>query len=285
MKVLCAADIHSPTVWNEHRWNIFTGSVIAADEKVRETSNGKRVFNVVLEDSTGIVSLGAWNAHADQLALLLNQLESANDATWLRLEVFSIYQLKNSPKELCPIGALQTIPANKDKRNQVTPSAALDDDLVDGTFGTAFRLVKASEANTPECAGGFLPSLRNSLDGVSYFDALADLHPPFRINISGIVAEISDLQPSLSGSGKNVRTIVLSDPNGAQVSIKQLGCGAEDLELQQQQHIVMFFVSGVAAYKPGEAGSLWAYDDSLLKIASMANSVPVRVKEVSILGV
>ena len=47
----------------------------------------------------------------------------------------------------------------------------------------------------------------------------------------------------------------------------------------------MFFVSGVPAYKAGEAGSLWAYDDSLHKIVSTANTVPVRVKEVSILSV
>ena len=64
-----------------------------------------------------------------------------------------------------------------------------------------------------------------------------------RINLAGIVAEVSDVQPSLSGSGKALRTLVLSDPYGVQVSIKQLGCGAEDLEIQPQQHIVLFFVS------------------------------------------
>ena len=64
-----------------------------------------------------------------------------------------------------------------------------------------------------------------------------------RINLAGIVAEVSDVQPSLSGSGKALRTLVLSDPYGVQVSIKRLGCGAEDLEIQPQQHIVLFFVS------------------------------------------
>ena len=81
-----------------------------------------------------------------------------------------------------------------------------------------------------------------------------------------------------------LRTLVLSDPNGCQVTIKQLGCGAEDVEVQRQRHVVLYFVSGQKAYRPGEAGSLWAFEDSFLKVDSMAKSVPIRVKEVPILA-
>ena len=81
-----------------------------------------------------------------------------------------------------------------------------------------------------------------------------------------------------------LRTLVLSDPNGCQVTIKQLGCGAEDVEVQRQRNIVLYFVSGQKAWKLGEAGSLWAYEDSFIKVDSMAKSVPIRVKEVPILA-
>ena len=64
MKVWCAADMHAPEAWQDDRWNIFTGSVIAADAAPREAgAGGKKVFNAVLEDSTGVVSLEAWNEH------------------------------------------------------------------------------------------------------------------------------------------------------------------------------------------------------------------------------
>ena len=102
MKVWCAADMHAPEAWQDDRWNIFTGAVVLADTAPREaTGVGKKVFNAVLEDSTGVVSLVAWNHHADQLASTLTQLEHANDQDpdaemWLRVELISINHLKGS---------------------------------------------------------------------------------------------------------------------------------------------------------------------------------------------
>jgi hypothetical protein len=78
--------------------------------------------------------------------------------------------------------------------------------------------------------------------------------------------------------------MVLSDPLGFHITIRQLGCSAEDMEIQPQRHVVVYFVSGRKAWKPGEAGSLWTYEDSYIKVGPTASFVPSCVKEMSILA-
>ena len=51
------------------------------------------------------------------------------------------------------------------------------------------------------------------------------MHPPFRVNIAGVVADVSEVQP-------------------CQVTIRKSGCDAEDVEMQRQRNIVLYFVSG-----------------------------------------
>ena len=288
MKVWCAADMHAPEAWQDDRWNIFTGAVIVADTAPREAGGaGKKVFNAVLEDSSGVISLSAWNQHADELASTLIQLEHANDQErdaelWLRVELFSINHMKGSLGELCPIGVMQTIPASNARRNQVVAGSSRGSDMVDAAFGTQFTIVKASEVHTPSASRS--ASLRSSITGVSHFEVLGQLHPPFRVNIAGVVADVKERQPTVGGSGKLVRTLVLQDPNGCQVTIRQLGSGAEDVEVRRQRNVVAYFVSGCKAWKSGEAGSLWAYEDSFIKVGSTARFVSSSIKEISILA-
>ena len=75
-----------------------------------------------------------------------------------------------------------------------------------------------------------------------------------------------------------------TDPNGCQVTIKQLGSAVEDVEVQRRRNVVVYWVSGCKAWKSGEAGSLWAYEDSFIKVVSTAKSVPSCIKSVSILA-
>ena len=287
MKMWCAADMHAPGAWQDDRWNIFTGAVIAADTAPREAGGGgKKVFNAVLEDSTGVISLGAWNHHADELASTLTQLEHANEQhrdveMWLRVELFSINQMKNSPGEVCPLGAMQTIPAVNSKRHPAISGSSRDADMVDAARGTQFTIVKATEVRTPDPSGSL--SLRSSITGISNFALLEQLHPPFRVNIAGVVTDVSEIQPTVGGSGKLLRTLVIADPNGCYVTIRQLGSAAEDVEVQRQRNIVAYFISGSKAWKLGEAGSLWAYEDSFIKVGSTANFVPSCIKEVQML--
>ena len=189
--------------------------------------------------------------------------------------------MKNSPVDLCPIGAIQTIPASNFKRNQVGAGSSRNPDMVDAAFGTQFTIVKANAVLTP--VSSTASSLRSSITGVSNFEVLGQLHPPFRVNIAGVVVDISELQPTVGGSGKLVRTLTLSDPSGCQVSIRQLGSAPGDVEIQPQSHVVVYFVSGTKAWKAGEAGSLWAYEDSFIKVGSMAQFVPGCMKDVAIL--
>ena len=286
MKVWCAADIHAPEAWQDDRWNIFAGAVITADSAPKEAGrNGKKVLNAVLEDSTGVISLGAWNQQADELASALIQLDHANEQQpeaelWLRVELFSINHMKGSPSELCPLGMMQTIPAAK--RKQAVADSHRGADTVDAAFGTQFSIVKSSEVRTPSALRS--ASLRNSITGITRFEVLGQLHPPFRVNIAGVVADISEVQPTIGGSGKLLRTLVLTDPNGCQVTIRQLGSAVEDVEVQRRRNVVVYWVSGSKAWKPGEAGSLWAYEDSFIKVVSTAKSVPSCIKSVSILA-
>ena len=286
MKVWCAADMHAPEAWQDDRWNIFAGAVITADSAPKEAGrNGKKVLNAVLEDSTGVISLGAWNQQADELATALHQLDQANELQpdaemWLRVELFSINHMKGSPSELCPLGMMQTIPAAK--RKQAVADSHRGADTVDGAFGTQFSIVKSSEVRTPSALRS--ASLRNSITGITQFEVLGQLRPPFRVNIAGVVADISEVQPTIGGSGKLLRTLVLTDPNGCQVTIRQLGSAVEDVEVQRRRNVVVYWVSGSKAWKPGEAGSLWAYEDSFIKVVSTAKSVPSCIKSVSILA-
>ena len=110
------------------------------------------------------------------------------------------------------------------------------------------------------------------------------MRPPFRINIAGVLADVSVVQPTIGGSGKPVRTLVLSDPSGCQVTIRQLGSAADDPEIQSGRHVVAYFVSGTKAWNGGEAGSLWTYEDSFIQVGSRAASVPSFTKEISILA-
>ena len=60
---------------------------------------------------------------------------------WLRAELFTIGHMKGSPEELCPIGAMQTIPATNVRRNQAAASAPRAVDTAGAALGTQFTIV------------------------------------------------------------------------------------------------------------------------------------------------
>ena len=77
---------------------------------------------------------------------------------------------------------------------------------------------------------------------------------------------------------------MLQDPKGCQVTIRQLGNGAEDKEIQRLRNVVVYFVSGSKAWKAGEAGSLWAYEDSFVKVGSTVMFIPKCIRDIPILA-
>ena len=193
MKVWCAADMHAPESWGEDRWNTFIGAVIAADTAPREAGN-KKVFNVVLEDTTGLVSMAAWHHHAEVLASMTTQLEDAETQTGheylLRVDMFSIKQMKGASRTLCPICFMYTIGRQVGKHVKGGALCSGHLDVVDSTLGTQFTLVKASDVHTPT------PSRRSSssrvgiggiTEGITNFAALKQMHPPFRVNLAGVI--------------------------------------------------------------------------------------------------
>ena len=65
-----------------------------------------------------------------------------------------------------------------------------------------------------------------------------------------------------------VRNIVLADEHGNQVTIKQVVNTGDEEEVQSQRKGVAYFVNGTKARHGGEAGSLLAYDDSVIRVVS-----------------
>ena len=202
---------------------------------------------------------------------------------YLSVQLFSITQLAGSNTQLCPIGVMQTLPAILGKQKQLHSKSSVGDDTIDATNGTIFEVVQASDLHTPSVSAPVV--VRNSVLGVAQLEALGSLHPPFRINIAGVVAEIGDSQPTVGGSGKPMRTLLISDAKGCYVTVRQLGGGVEDTEIRLGSMVVAYFLHGRKAWRTGESGSLWAYEDSVIKVLSNSvSSMPTLGKEVHMLA-
>ena len=81
---------------------------------------------------------------------------------------------------------MQTLPAILGKQKQLHIMSSVGDDTIDATNGTIFEVVEASDLHTPSVSAPVV--VRNSVSGVAHLEALGSLHPPFRINVAGVVA-------------------------------------------------------------------------------------------------
>ena len=226
---------------------------------------------------------------------MTTQLEYAESQTgvehFLRVTLLSITQMKYASRELCPICCMQTFGGQAGKRIQGVAGSSGDGDMVDSTLGTQFALVTARELQTPSPARSSRSrvGIGGITEGITNYETLKQMHPPFRVNIAGVITEVTGLQPTTGGSGKMVRNIVLADEHGNQVTIKQLVTANDDEEVESQRKAVAYFVNGTKARNGEGAGSLWAYDDSVIKVVSSEPVVPGNargcvVRDISILA-
>ena len=168
---------------------------------------------------------------------------------------------------------MMTVPRQRTAGKQTTQ----DPDTFDAASGTQFTIMNPNDVITPSPMRSAAPPLTN-------FEVLQEIKPPFRVNIAGVLTEVSGISPTNSGTGKTVRSMTLQDANGFQVVIRQLGSGADDDEILPPRRAEVFFLFGRAAWKPGEAGSLWAYEDSYVKIGAPVSSVRNSTREIQIRG-
>ena len=166
------------------------------------------------------------------------------------------------------------------KGQPATRDLVHDDAEVDAARGTQFSLVSASAVRTPSSMN--LPSLQYSISGSATTSPLVRCGHHFVSNVAGVVGEVSDAQFSTGGTGKLVRSFVLVDPSGSFITIRQFGSGADDPEIQRQRTVVVYFATGMAPRTSGQPGSLWAYEDSYIKVVGQARFIPNYVKEVVI---
>ena len=98
-----AADIQSAESWQEDG-RIATN--IDTDAAPRDTDNNT-VFNVMLTDSTELISLRAWDAHTEEFVSMHQQLQRASEqiavASWLRNALSSVSHMKAASGEIDPI--------------------------------------------------------------------------------------------------------------------------------------------------------------------------------------
>ena len=176
-----------------------------------------------------------------------------------------------------------TVNAAHGRRPSATTASSrdnVDSTTVDLAVGTRFSIVPGSAIATPPPTR--LIGFSSSITGITNFLILETLHPPFRVNLSGIIGEVSDVRTTSSSPPKCLRTVEVLDVNGCKVVLRQMGSAVEDVEVQRQRHVSAYFISGGAERKSGDGGSLWAFEDSYLKIGSMASSVPDFVKDIAL---
>ena len=80
-----------------------------------------------------------------------------------------------------------------------------------------------------------------------------------------------------------MRTVTIADPAGRQLEVKQLGAAAEDPNVRPRARVIIFFLTAQKAWKSGENGSMWAYEDSVTKVVGKAGTLPRLSNVVSIL--
>ena len=121
-----AADIHSAESWQEDGRTAFITTIVETDAAPRDADN-KTVFNVMLTDSTGLISIPAWHHHTEKLVSMKKQLEHANEQTgidlWLRIDLISVTQMKSASGELYPICCMKTFTEQLGTRIQGAPLA------------------------------------------------------------------------------------------------------------------------------------------------------------------
>ena len=81
-----------------------------------------------------------------------------------------------------------------------------------------------------------------------------------------------------------MRAVAIADPAGRQLEVKQLGAGAEDPNVCPGARVIFFFLTAQKAWKSGENGSMWAYEESVPKIVGNAGALPRLSHVVSILA-
>ena len=113
-------------------------------------------------------------------------------------------------------------------------------------------------------------------------EKVASSKPPFRINLRGVAVDVQEAMPSSTGAP--MRNFKLVDPNGNFLMIRQLGFAATDEEVRDQARVTVYYITGKAAWREGEHGSLWAYENAYTLVDGPA-ALPVRArKEVVVLG-
>ena len=221
------------------------------------------MFEVVLDDGTGPMTVVAWNDKGEELAECVEEYdlmsEEGQSEVWWEVCIFQVRAMKNSLPKVCSINTIVTVDQWKSGRS--TTGAQDDGDgvnCVDMWAGTSFRWVLASEARERVQSIGDNDSLREHFVSL---EKMADHCPPFRCNLHGNVADMQDAVTI--STGKLMRMFTLVDGKGRYVVIRQLGCGAVKETIKNDMPVKLYYIVVRNARRTGEDGNALAYESSV----------------------
>ena len=81
-----------------------------------------------------------------------------------------------------------------------------------------------------------------------------------------------------------MRTLKVLDSKGKYVVVRQLGGDAQDASIRNNSQIHLYFLSAKKGWRPGEHGSLWAYENSYVCATGVMVLPPKPTREVCIPG-
>ena len=117
---------------------------------------------------------------------------------------------------------------------------------------------------------------------VGTLEKLEHMVPPFRVNVRGVALDVGDVMPT--SSGQAMRAFKLVDGKGRYVMVRQLGSGANDVSISNGARLKMYYLSAKIGWRAGEAGSLWAYENSYTTSEGVSSALPKASREVVISG-
>jgi len=117
---------------------------------------------------------------------------------------------------------------------------------------------------------------------VDALEKLESLVPPFRVSVRGAALDVGDVMPA--SSGQAMRAFKLVDGKGRYVMVRQLVSGANDVSIRNGALLNMYYLSAKIGWRAGEAGSLWAYENSYTTSEGVSSALPKASREVVISG-
>jgi len=262
---------------------VFSGRVVSADTNPRTAPVGfadgrqqREVFEIIMHDGTCPITVAAWGIKAKQLVEMVTENEQSDGSgpeQWLQIQICKVVSMRWALRSVCSINVINTIDAH-----DVVDEYGAEPDSVNMFAGSSFSLVPAAELPHPSLGAVNMES--PEIMGLGAYHLLAEIAPLYRINLRGVAAEVGHAMPA--SSGQLMRSFKLVDSQGNFVRVNQLGSEALDGALVNGVRVIFYFLTVKKAWRDGEPGSVWAYENSYMHVEGPDPRTASCKKEIAI---